>query len=294
MFKFRINDYIELRFEDGKTNIYVDNELFIQCKYLLLNFSTNNFEDYEDINSIDEAIETLDKSFEFFNTERNSISPEDQFWGHCSNLQAWYKNLYNSSLIHSNLAFPLLRKLAEAGDFLAIKVFKEEIAKKFESGYIPTVTFLLYNGYLNCLDEEELNYVFAQSASKLIQNIIQELSRFMVLYFDNYKRIKELIDLVLFIDLKFNQNFLIDVVKHIPQESRVAFTKFAILHMNYKEFEGYKIPYGKFYIYFEQMIDFLYETYAHFGDMLKLLDSGFHNSPLSLDEKLSYGSVSYE
>ncbi len=294
MLKFRINDYLELRFEDSKTNIYVDNELFIQCKYLLLNFSTNNCGDYEDIHSIDEAIETLDKSFEFSKTERNSIPPKVQFWGHCSNLQAWCENQYNSSLIHSNLAFPLLRKLAEAGNFLAIKVFKEEIAKRFESGYIPTVTFLLYNGYLNCLDKEELNCVFAQSASKLIQKIIKELSRFMVSYFENYKRIKELIDLVLFIDLKFNQNFLIDIVKHMPQESRVAFTKFAILHMNYKEFVGYTIPFGKYYIYFEQMIDFLYEYYTHFGDMLKLLDSGFYNSPLSLDEKLSFGSVSYE
>lgn len=294
MFKFSINDYLELRLEDRKTNIYVDNELFIQCKCLVINFSVENFEVFEGVNSIDEIVEKLDKSFEYINTNKYSIPPEVQYWGHCSNLQAWYENNYDSSLIHSNLAFPLLKKLTMAGDVHAISVFKEEIAKRFDCGYITTVKFLLYNGYLNFLDKEELQCVFNQSTFNFIDNVIKELSELMISPLDNYRAINELIDLILFIDLKFNQNFLIVIFQNIPQETKVKFAKSTILHLNYKEFQDYEIPYGKFYLYFEHIINYLYKNYPHFGELLKLLDSGFYNSPFSLDEKLSYGAVLYE
>ncbi len=37
------------------------------------------------------------------------------------------------------ISFPLLKKLTEVGDPLVIKVFKEEIAQKLESGYLSVV-----------------------------------------------------------------------------------------------------------------------------------------------------------
>jgi hypothetical protein len=294
MLKFPINDFLELRLEDGKTNIYVGNELFIQCKYLLINFSASNIEEFERINSIDEAIEKLDKSFEYLCTKRDSIPPEVQFWGHCSNLQAWYENKYDSSLIHSNLAFPLLKKLAKAGDFLAIRVFKEEIAKKFDHGYLNTVRVILYNGYFDFLNKEELECVFNQSSFNIIKNVIKELSILIDSPLDNYRAINELIDLILFIDLKFNQNLLIDIFQKLSLEKVVNFTKSALLHLNYKEIQDYEIPYGKFYLYFENIISYLYKNCSQFSELLNLLDSGFYNSPLSLDEQLSYGTVLYE
>jgi hypothetical protein len=45
-----------------------------------------------------------------------NIPPEIRFWAHCSNLETWGENNYDTRLIHSNLAFPLLKKLTEAGD----------------------------------------------------------------------------------------------------------------------------------------------------------------------------------
>ncbi|MHA2283257.1 MAG: hypothetical protein ACXAC5_20640 [Promethearchaeota archaeon] len=294
MLKFTINNFLELRLEEGKTNIYVDNELFIQCKYLLIHVSIDEYEDCEGLNSIDEVIERLDKSLEFVNPKSNLISPEVQFWGHCSNLQAWYENNYDSSLIHSNLAFPLLKKLAEAGDILAIRVFKEEIVRRFDRGCITIVRFILYNGYLNFLDKEELQCVFNQSTFKIIKHIMKELNKLMISPLDNYRAIKELIDLILFIDLKFNQNILITIFQNLPQETTVKFSKTALLHLNYKEFQDYKIPYGKYYLYFENIINYLYKNYSHFGELINLLDSGFYNSPISLDEQLSHGTVLYK
>jgi hypothetical protein len=289
MLKYTINDFLELKLEDEKTNIYVDNELFIQCKYLLVNISMNQYEELKEFNSIDEVIDKLDNSLEY--SKRNSISSEVQFWGHCSSLQAWYENNYDCSLVDSNLAFPLLRKLAIAGDVLANRVFKEEIAIRLETGYISTVRFLLFNGYLSFLDREELDCVFTQSSLSIVESLIEELQLLMISPLGNFMVINELLDLVLFIDLKFNQKILIEIFKNFTQTTIVSFIKSAILHLNYKEFRNYLIPYGRFHLYFEDIIDYLYKNYSQCGELIKLLQSGFYNSSLSIEERLSYGTV---
>ena len=97
--------------------------------------------------------ESLDHSLE---RSQYHIPPETEFWGHCSNLQIWNENGYNSKLLHRNLAFPLLKKLTEVGDPLAIKVFKEEIAKRIDTGIFSVVMYLVEEGYMNYLNREEL------------------------------------------------------------------------------------------------------------------------------------------
>ena len=138
MLKFIINGFLDLRLEDGKTNIYINDNLFMHCKYILLNIPIDKFEDLERIDSIDEFVVKIDGHFESFGDIKFKISPKTIFWAHCSNLQVWYEHDYNSCLIHSNLAFPLLKELAKAGDKLAISIFKEEVAKRFESSNIKT------------------------------------------------------------------------------------------------------------------------------------------------------------
>ena len=88
MLKYTINKYLNLRFEDGDTNIYVNNQLFMHCKYILLNISTENTEISNNINSIDEAVEQFDQSIEFSREMKAKITPEVLFWAHCSNLFA--------------------------------------------------------------------------------------------------------------------------------------------------------------------------------------------------------------
>ncbi len=55
MLKFRINKFLELRFEDGETNIYVNNILVNHCKYILINVQVDCSKDITEINSIDEV-----------------------------------------------------------------------------------------------------------------------------------------------------------------------------------------------------------------------------------------------
>ena len=64
--QFKINNYLTLRLERGASNIYVGGRLFNQCKYLLLNIPTSNVKKFKNIESIDEAIETLSRSMEAF------------------------------------------------------------------------------------------------------------------------------------------------------------------------------------------------------------------------------------
>lgn len=163
MSEFRINEHLSLKLEEGKTNIYVDNERFSQCKYLLLNIHIDKISTFDEIQSIDEASVNFNK---FLDSSQEGtinpveIPPEVEFCGHCSNLQVWAENRYDTRLLHRNLAFPLLNKLAEVGDSLAKVVFKEEIIKRFSSGERTVMQFLMSKRYFEMLDEEELETYF--------------------------------------------------------------------------------------------------------------------------------------
>jgi hypothetical protein len=170
-FEFKVNEYLTLKLQNNRINIYVKGKLFDQCKYLLLNIPNQEIENYDEIGSIDEAAEILDKSMEGYGHYNVNIPKETEFWGHCSNIQTWYENGYDTRLLHRNIAFPLLKALVEAGDRLAIKVFKEEIAMRLESGYPSVVRYLFNQGYLKYLSEEELKIIIENP--KFIQNIFQ-------------------------------------------------------------------------------------------------------------------------
>ncbi|MHA1194460.1 MAG: hypothetical protein ACTSP9_19625 [Promethearchaeota archaeon] len=96
MTKFKVNEYLTLKLEEGKTNIYIKNEAFRQCKQL--------------------------KLMELANHESGLITPETKFWGHCSVLQVWAENNYSLDLLDKHFAFLLLRKLRKAGDIIAMKI----------------------------------------------------------------------------------------------------------------------------------------------------------------------------
>ena len=175
--EFLINDYITLKLADNnQIDLFVNGKLFNQCMYLFFNISEDNYKEYKYIDSIDEAAENLDASMEGEGRIDMEISPETEFWGHCSNLQVWAENNYDTRLIHRNLAFPLLKRLTEVGDPIARRVFKEEIAKRIESGHLYIITFLLENNYFKFLNNNELKIVFENTAEKIKRNILNSLT----------------------------------------------------------------------------------------------------------------------
>nr|MDO8111832.1 leucine-rich repeat domain-containing protein [Candidatus Sigynarchaeota archaeon] len=158
MNEFQINEYIVLKLENEQAVIYVNGERFNQCKFLLFSVDLKESEKYDEIGSIDEAAEKLDRSMEHRGEER-LISVEEEFWGHCSNLQAWAEHDYDTRLLHSNLAFPLLKKLTESGDPKAQRVFKEEIMARIRSGFFNTIAYLVSNGYADYLNPLDLSHL---------------------------------------------------------------------------------------------------------------------------------------
>ncbi|NVM54291.1 MAG: hypothetical protein HWN66_11370 [Candidatus Helarchaeota archaeon] len=178
----KINEHITLKLEGDITKIYIDDVLFLHCKYLLLEIPADDTESLETVDSIDEAADVLDKDkmqhfTPFFQQRKiHNIDPKTEFWGHCSNIQAWVENNYDTRLLHSNLSFPLLKKLTEVGDPVAKKYFKEEIARRYSSGYQPVKEYLLHAGYLHFLDENELESIGAPKRLGEITIFDNELS----------------------------------------------------------------------------------------------------------------------
>lgn len=165
MQEFKINRFITLKLENDRTLIYIAGKRFEQCKRLLLNIPVENGKSSVEIESIDEAAEKLGYSRKKVGENSIKISPETEFWAHCSNLQAWDEHDYDTRLLRSNLAFPLLKKLTEEGDLLARRVFREEIAKRLESNHLPTIQYLVNEGYLSYLNKDELD--------NIMRNLIQ-------------------------------------------------------------------------------------------------------------------------
>jgi len=159
MREFKVNEYITLKLKRNKTVIYVVGKRFRQCKYLLLEIPVNEVDSFDEIESIDEAAEKLDHTMENELTPKLLIPPEVEFWGHCSNLQAWYEQKYDPRLLHSNLAFPLLRKLTDVGDPLAKQIFKETLAKRLTGGAFAVMELLINGNYIRFFNREDLWFI---------------------------------------------------------------------------------------------------------------------------------------
>ncbi|MHA1498718.1 MAG: leucine-rich repeat domain-containing protein [Promethearchaeota archaeon] len=181
---YRINDYIKLRLEkDGETVIYAGGEKFLHCAFILLNISQSKKSGAiaDTIDSIDEAAELLDDVLEEearlgeqspeIRGFIRAIKPETKFWAHCSNLQAWVENEYDTRLLRSNLAFPLLKRLRELGDPIAKKVFKEEIMKRFYSGVESVMGHLIEGGYVRAYLTKEDMYSVVQDDVEVLNDI---------------------------------------------------------------------------------------------------------------------------
>lgn len=189
--EFKVNKFITLKLVGVETQLYVNDEEFGQCASLLLYVPAEDLftKSIKEIDSVDEAAgiyglnddDEFDE-FDLLDFEKNEpyyhdIPPETEFWGHCSNIQAWVEHDYDTRLLHTNLAFPLLKKLADVGDSYAKRVFKEEIVLRLESNYPLVITYLVKEGYTDYLNDDELNAFFDIPSPKFIKNLQKALKK---------------------------------------------------------------------------------------------------------------------
>jgi len=185
MKEIKLNKYLGLKLENNTTFIYIKDKPIYSCKKLILNITKEDAKLYDSIESIDEASEIyklyqlqdklLDEEEHYVNKEDYGIdfdlSPEEEFWAHTSNLQAWVEHDYDTRILKSDMAFPLLKKLADAGDPKARAVFKEEIAKRLASGYSPVIEYLFEQKYLRYLNNEEILFsLLTLNEAELLKN----------------------------------------------------------------------------------------------------------------------------
>lgn len=182
--EYKINKFISLKLENNKTTIYINGKKFIHCKYLFFvntkETLNNNFKSVDDAGEKFEA-EMQDRYF----LQNLDLTSGEIFWGHCSNLQAWAENSYDSRILHSNLAFPLLKKLSELGDRKARRVFKEEIVRRFIEGSNYTRKFLCEEHYIEELNEEELGMIVNPLSVSILKKIEKEMNKKLELVIDN-------------------------------------------------------------------------------------------------------------
>ncbi len=211
--EFKINSYLTLRLENDKTVIYVNDERFLQCKYLLIEIPVEKINEFNDFRSIDDVSEKLDHSLEK-NINPTQILPDIEFWGHTSNLQAWAENNYDTNLLHSNLAFPLLKKLTDVGDPIARRVFKEEIAERLTNLYTNVAQYLIQENYLKYFNTEENEIMMEILFTQIEQKFINKQSSLL-----EEKEINTLLDIIE-ANLIHSKTFLTDRLKCVEKINR--------------------------------------------------------------------------
>ena len=228
MLEFQISDLLKLKLEHGRTNIYVKNNLFNQCKHVTFKKKVEELEDLSEFESIDELVDNtlnedieIDREYYIHPNERpREISLAEEFWVHCSNLQIWKENNYNSLLLHRNLAFPLLKRLTEVGDSVAKKMFQEEIVKRLESGYHPVIEYLQSGGFTECLNRDDLfstllNYKEYEAVHKLFGGKIEEI---VWHYGFDHELVLEYYDILIFNKNVVGLNLSDKNLKQVPKE----------------------------------------------------------------------------
>ncbi|KKK60370.1 hypothetical protein LCGC14_3025040, partial [marine sediment metagenome] len=166
---FQVNEFISLKLIFSKTLIYVCGDLFLTCQKVALNLAPNEFEKYDNFDDIDGAVDFYESKA---SKEEVIITPEEEFWVHCSNLQTWVENKYNTNILTKYLSFPILEELSQRGISYFVTIFKEEIISRIKTGGIKILLYFIEGDYLNYLSEEDFfDSLLSIEDAEIIRNI---------------------------------------------------------------------------------------------------------------------------
>ncbi len=150
------NVVLTIKLIEGKTRVFNDDKPLMLCITVPVEIPMENVGEFSEIESINDVLDAYGyDDEEAFPRGDLKITPELNFFVTCSNLQTWVENDYDTHLIDYRLVFPLLISLAESGNAHAEVRLKEEIARRYHSGYEGVREFLDGTGIAQMLTPEE-------------------------------------------------------------------------------------------------------------------------------------------
>lgn len=136
-----INNHLDVAWDmkDERVQVLVDGRPVLHCAFLVA-----------DISPVDESIESIDDLARATGARqlegqsiRDIMTIEEEVFAHASNIQAWAEHGYDTRLLHSNIAFPLLKELAAVGDDKAARVLQADIETRLRDGSQETRILIL-------------------------------------------------------------------------------------------------------------------------------------------------------
>lgn len=173
--EFKINDYLDVVLDGVGVKVLVNNKLFRHCDKIPASLNLEHATLIEDLPLYDKLEKSIKVEEGNYRQIFELIPREDFYWAQCSTLQVWVENQYTTNLLTDDFSFSLLKSLVDAGDISANQVFEKEIIKRLESDYKRSIYFLIENGYLKHLSENNLTKQVARLYDNLDFEDIREL-----------------------------------------------------------------------------------------------------------------------
>ena len=153
-----INNFLDVIYDEQakRARVLVDGKPFLHCSFVVADIPSTD----RDIQSIDDLAQYQDARILEGDNVRKYLTPIEEVFAHASNLQAWAEHGYDTRLLHSNIAFPLLKELANAGDETAARAFKIELEERIDNGNAQSCEAILQICTNLILDEDILEMLW--------------------------------------------------------------------------------------------------------------------------------------
>ncbi|MHA1747114.1 MAG: leucine-rich repeat domain-containing protein [Promethearchaeota archaeon] len=184
----RGKEVLTVKLIDGVSHIFINDEELMICRFVPLAIPKKELPKFKDIESINDIIDHLDHSIEYYGSEAwEELSVEEReeldFFVNCSNLQAWVEHDYNTRLLDYRLSFPILKKLAKKGDEYARMRFKEELIERYKHGSEEVQDFILESYDLREELGEEFYGMYEPNTAE-ITKVVDKNKRYYARYED--------------------------------------------------------------------------------------------------------------
>jgi hypothetical protein len=158
----------------GEPKILVDGSPVLTCFFLVASIDPVKGSTIDTIDELSEIkgariMEGRDVINEFGMTE------DDVIMAHASNLQAWVENGYDTRILHSNLAFTLLKMLSRAGDKAASRALEREVSSRIRSRYLPVMVTLV-NCCANVITPESWMIISESGQDEVMKEIAYQMA----------------------------------------------------------------------------------------------------------------------